>query len=85
MPRPPKGRKVNDFNVGLTRLLNDPRTSPFTDVGARGMKAVLSESGMSLTDVCRHIGRGKKGPPKPKDSELSAARVEKLENETNQG
>jgi hypothetical protein len=48
------------------------------------MKAVLSESGMSLTDVCRHIGRGKKGPPKPKDSELSAARVEKLENETNE-
>ena len=76
-------KKMNDFNKGLTRLLNDPRTSPFTDQGNAGFKAVISESGMSLTEVCKHVGRGKRSaPPKPKDSELSAARIENLEAKT---
>ena len=83
MPRPPKGRKMNEFNAGLSRLLNDPRTTPFTDVGNTGFKTLIKESGMSLTEVCRHVGRGKKAP-KPKESDLSAERIETLENETNQ-
>jgi hypothetical protein len=76
-------RKQNDFNKGLTRMLNDPRVSPFSEQGNAAFKAIVSESGMSLTDVLKHVGRGKKSaPPKPKDSELSAARIETLETKT---
>lgn len=84
MPKaPPKQRKTNDFNKGLMKMLNDPRTTPFTDIGNAGFKAVIQESGMSLSEVCRHVGRGRKSePPKPTDAELSAARMEKLENQT---
>tara|TARA_R110000868_G_scaffold13186_1_gene61979 strand:- start:169 stop:405 length:237 start_codon:yes stop_codon:yes gene_type:complete len=74
---------MNDFNKGLTRMLNDPRTSIFTNDGANAFKTVVSESGMSLSDVCKHVGRGRRSaPPKPKDSELSAARIEKLDEAT---
>ena len=85
MPRaPPKQRKMNDFNKGLTKLLNDPRTSPFSDSGHAGFKTVIQESGLTLSEVCRHVGRGRKSepPPKPTDAELSAARVQHLENQT---
>jgi hypothetical protein len=60
--------------------MNDPRTSPFTDHGAAGFKAIVGESGMPLSQVLTHIGKGRKHKPKPPtDAEKSAARTGALE------
>ena len=79
MPPP----RNSDFAKGLETMMNDPRTSPFTDSGAAGFKAVMSESGMPLSSVLSHLGKNKGKKPKgPTDAEKSAARVEKLESST---
>jgi hypothetical protein len=79
-------RKENNFNKGLKMMLNDPRTAPFAGGGNAAFKAVIQESGMSMTDVFSHLGKnkGKARPKPPTDAELSAARVEKLETSTNE-
>ena len=80
MPPPRK----SDFARGLETLMNDPRTSPFTDHGHAGFKAVISESGMPLSQVLTHIGKGRRStkPKPPTDAQKSAARTEALETST---
>jgi hypothetical protein len=76
-------QRKSDFAKGLETMMNDPRTSPFTDSGAAGFKAVMSESGMSLSSVLSHLGKNKGKKPKgPTDAEKSASRTEKLESST---
>jgi len=67
--------------IGLETMLNDPRTSPFTAEGAKGFRAVMEASQMPMTEVFKHIGKGKRAP-KVKDEDKSKARIEKLEAES---
>ena len=73
--------KKNHLTAGLEAMLNDPRTNPFTPDGAKGFKAVMEASQLPMTEVFKHIGKGKKAP-KPKDEDKSKARLEKLEEQT---
>ena len=75
--------KKNHLTAGLETLLNDPRTNPFTVEGAKGYKAVMEAANLPITEVFKHIGKGKKAP-KPKEEDLSKARLEKLEAESGQ-
>ena len=62
-------------------MMNDPRTSPFTAEGAKGFRAVLEASNLPMSEVFKHIGKGKKAP-KQKEEDRGKARIEKLETET---
>ena len=73
--------KKNAMTLGMEAMLNDPRTSPFTQEGAKGFRAVMDASQMPMSEVFKHIGKGKKAP-KQKEEDKSKARVEKLETET---
>ena len=73
----------SDFAKGLETMMNDPRTSPFTAEGSKVFKEIISASEMPLTEALKYIGKGKKKVKGPTDKERSQARVEKLE-ETSQ-
>ena len=62
-------------------MLNDKRTSPFNPDGAKTFKSILDASELPMTEVFKHIGRGKKAQ-KQKEVDRSKERIEKLE-ETN--
>jgi len=74
-------QKKNDFTRGLETMLNDKRTSPFNPDGAKTFKSILDASELPMTEVFKHIGRGKKAQ-KQKEVDRSKERIEKLE-ETN--
>ena len=74
-------QKKNDFTRGLETMLNDKRTSPFNPDGAKTFKSILDASELPMTEVFKHIGRGKKAQ-KQKEADRSKERIEKLE-ETN--
>ena len=69
----------SDFARGLEVIMNDPRTSPFTQQGAKVFKEVISASEMPLTEALKYIGKGKKKVRQPTDKEKSEQRIEKLE------
>jgi len=71
-------REKSAFAKGLEVILNDPRTSPFTQEGGKVFREVIHASGLPLTEALKHIGKGKKQKG-PTDAERSQARVEKLE------
>lgn len=75
----PKQRK-NDFTRGLETMLNDKRTSPFNPDGAKTFKSILDASELPMSEVFKHIGKGKKAQ-KQTDQDKSKQRVEKLEAE----
>ena len=74
-------REKPAFAKGLETLLNDPRTSPFTQEGGKVFREVISASGLPLTEALKYIGKGKKKKG-PTDQERSQARVEKLEEDS---
>jgi hypothetical protein len=72
------------ISIGLERLLNDNRTSPFTAEGSKGFKAVLSASQLPVSEALKHIGKRSKGSkvPKKTEKEISEERTSALEAET---
>ena len=77
MPKQP-----NHLAKGLQVMLNDPRTNPFTAEGAKGFKAVLDSTNLPLTETLKYLGKNSKRIPKEKESDRSKARIEKLEEKT---
>ena len=75
----PKQRK-GAFHLGMEKILNDPNSSFLTN--PQVFSAVKQSSGMSYTDILRHLGKGAKKVKGPSDSERSKERVEKLENDS---
>jgi hypothetical protein len=73
MPQHRKGA----FHVGMEKILNDPNSSFLTN--PQVFSAVKQSSGMSYTEILRHLGKGGKKVKGPSDAERSKDRVEKLE------
>jgi hypothetical protein len=73
MPQHRKGA----FHVGMEKILNDPNSSFLTN--PQVFSAVKQSSGMSYTEILRHLGKGGKKVKGPSDAERSKERVEKLE------
>ena len=67
---------------GLEVILNDPRTNPFTAEGAKGYKAMMEATNLPLTETLKYLGKNSKKIPKEKESDKSKARIEKLEEKT---
>lgn len=68
-----------EMHRGLEKILNDPRTSPFTQ--PQTYNAILTATKQSITESLRHIGGKSKNsrPTVPSDEEKAKARIEKLE------
>jgi hypothetical protein len=69
----------DDFTAGLEHILNNPATSFITN--PKTFKEIHSASGMSYSELIRHVGRGskKQAMQKPTDAERSEERLDKLE------
>ena len=61
----------------MEKILNDPNSSFLTN--PQVFSAVKQSSGMSYTEILRHLGKGGKKVKGPSDAERSKDRVEKLE------
>jgi hypothetical protein len=62
----------------LEKILNDPRTSPFTQ--PQTYNAILTATKQSITESLRHIGgKSNRRPTAPSDEDKAKARIEKLE------
>ena len=73
----------SDYHKGLERVLNDPKSSFLTNGAVFG--EIHKQSGMPLTSMLRHIGRGvKKESKEPTDKERSEARLRELEAKSEQ-
>jgi hypothetical protein len=72
-------RHKDDFSAGLEQILNNPATSFLTN--PKTFKEIHSASGMSMSEMVRHIGRGSKKQKvhKPTDAERSEQRLGNLE------
>jgi len=68
----------DDFSAGLEKILNNPSTSFLTN--PKTFKEIHSASGMSYSEMIKHIGRGSKKQEvqKPTDSERSEERLNVL-------
>lgn len=64
----------------MEKILNDPNSSFLTN--PQVFSAVKQSSGMSYTEILRHLGKGSKKVKGPSDAERSKERVEKLESES---
>ena len=72
--------RKSDFRVGLEAVLNNPKTSFLT--APKVFAEVHKESGMTMAQMMRHIGRGTRNSKKsaePTDEEKSAERISKME------
>lgn len=69
----------DDFTAGLEEILNNPKTSFITN--PKTFKEIHSASGMSYTEMIKHVGKGSKKQKvqKPTDAERSEERLDKLE------
>jgi len=68
----------SEYHKGLERVLNNPKTSFLKDGAVFG--EMYKQSGMPMTTMLRHIGRGSKGGSKePSDKERSEARLKEME------
>jgi len=72
-------RHKDDFSAGLERILNNPETSFLTN--PKTFKEIHAQSGMSMSEMVRHIGRGSKKQKvhKVTDAERSEQRLGNLE------
>jgi hypothetical protein len=72
-------RAKDDFTAGLEQILNNPQTSFLTN--PKTFKEIHSASGMSYSEMIRHVGRGSKKQKvqKPSDTERSEERLSNLE------
>jgi hypothetical protein len=72
-------RHKDDFSAGLEQILNNPETSFLTN--PKTFKEIHSQSGMSMSEMIRHVGRGSKKQKvhKPTDAERSEQRLGNLE------
>ena len=72
-------RAKDDFSAGLEHILNNPQTSFLTN--PKTFKEIHATSGMSMSEMIRHVGRGSKKQKveKPSDSERSEQRLSTLE------
>lgn len=72
-------RHKDDFSAGLEQILNNPATSFLTN--PKTFKEIHSASGMSMSEMIRHVGRGSKKQKvhKPTDAERSEQRLGNLE------
>jgi hypothetical protein len=72
-------RHKDDFSAGLEQILNNPATSFLTN--PKTFKEIHAQSGMSVSEMVRHIGRGSKKQKvqKPTDAERSEQRLGNLE------
>ena len=61
----------------MEKILNDPNSSFLTN--PQVFSAVKQSSGMSYTEILRHLGKSGKKVKGPSDAERSKDRVEKLE------
>lgn len=75
----PKQRK-GAFHLGMEKIMNDPQSSFLTN--PQVFSAVKQSSGMSYTEILRHLGKGGRKVKGPSDAERSKERVEKLETES---
>jgi len=75
---------MDSFNLGLQKILNNPKTSFLTNPGT--FHEIHKQSGMSMSGMIKHIGRmeqnvrGKK--KEPTDSERSKERLDELESKS---
>ena len=76
----PKQRK-GAFHLGMEKIMNDPHSSFLTN--PQVFSAVKQSSGMSYTEILRHIGKGGKKIKGPTDAERSEKRLETLEEKSN--
>lgn len=69
------------FNIGLTKILNNPKTSFITNPGT--FHEIHKASGMTMSSMIRHIGKMEQGvrakKKEPSDAERSKERLEELE------
>ena len=64
----------------MEKILNDPHSSFLTN--PQVFSAIKQSSGMSYTEILKHIGKGGKKVKGPSDTERSKQRVEKLEEDS---
>lgn len=67
----------SDYHKGLERVLNNPKTS-FLHNGDV-FSEMHRQSGMPLSSMLRHIGRGSKSNKEPTDKERSEQRLKEFE------
>jgi len=65
--------KKNHITQGLETMMNDPRTSPFTQEGAKVFKEIITASEMPLTEALKYIGKNKKKVRGKADKERSVS------------
>jgi hypothetical protein len=74
----------SDYIVGLEAVLNNPQTSFLKN--PKVFSEVHKESGMSISAMMKHIGKGKKASGnkrnEPTDEEKSAERLKQMESST---
>ena len=66
---------------GLLFLMKNPKTNPTTPEGRKGFNAVLEASGLPVSETLKYVGKKAK-QPRVKDEDLSKARLEKLEKDS---
>jgi hypothetical protein len=75
---------MDSFNLGLQKILNNPKTSFLTNPGT--FHEIHKQSGMSMTGMIKHIGRmeqnvrGKR--KEPTDAERSKERLDELDSKS---
>lgn len=75
-------RHKSHFVVGLETILNNPKTS--FQHSPKVFKEIHAQSGMTMSDMIRHIGKGSKQKKvaEPSDAEKSKARLDAMEKHT---
>ena len=75
---------MDSFNLGLQKILNNPKTSFLTNPGT--FHEIHKQSGMSMTGMIKHIGRMEqnvRGKRKEKtDAERSKERLDELDSKS---
>jgi len=67
-------RNKNSFQVGLEHILNSPNASFLTNPNA--FNDIHKQSGLSISQMVRHVGKKKK---EPSEKEKSEQRLKDLE------
>lgn len=69
--------KKSAMTLGLEKILNNKEASPLQN--PQVFRQIVSQSGNSLTETLKYIGKKSK-TPRVSDEDKSKARLEKLEN-----
>ena len=70
-------RNKNSFQVGLEHILNNPNASFLTNPNV--FNEIHKQSGLTLTQMVKHIGKKKK---EPSEKEKSEQRLKELESKS---